>query len=274
MKLHVLSDLHLELFGFEPDAAAAEQADVIILAGDIHKGVKGIAWARSAFPDKPVIYVAGNHEYYDNFWPLLNDQLRKEAERHDVLFLENDAVEVGGVRFLGCTLWTDFELNGFYRKSQCMRLAQEEMLDYKRIDPRASTAEKYVRLTAQQTLDRHEASVAWLKSELPEGQPEKTVVVTHHYPHEGSCAPKWKKDPISPAFGSNLDLDILLGAKVWIHGHTHDSVDYTIQKETGGSMRTCRVVCNPRGYPPSMDRNTWENRFFDPAMLVDFPGEK
>lgn len=59
MKLRVLSDLHQELCGFGPDAAAVRQADVIILAGDIDKGIKGIAWARSAFPNKPVVYVAG-----------------------------------------------------------------------------------------------------------------------------------------------------------------------------------------------------------------------
>ncbi|MDP3311133.1 MAG: metallophosphoesterase family protein, partial [Polaromonas sp.] len=83
MRLHILSDLHLELASFEPDAAAVEQADLVVLAGDIHKGVNGISWARRTFPDKPVIYVAGNHEFYEQYWPLLADKLRKEYWRHD-----------------------------------------------------------------------------------------------------------------------------------------------------------------------------------------------
>lgn len=270
MKLHILSDLHLELFGFNPDAAAVDRADVVVLAGDIHKGVNGISWARQTFPNKPVIYVVGNHEFYDHFWPRLNDDLREEARRHEVYFLENEAVEVGDLRFLGCTLWTDFELFGHSRKSQNMRLADAEMLDYKRIDPRASPGEKYFRLTARHTLERHQASLAWLKEELPKGDPEKTVVVTHHFPNKNSCVPKWQKDPMSSAFGSHLDAGVLLGAGLWIHGHTHESVDYTIHSEISGSTRTARVVCNPRGYPPSYERNTWENARFNPALLVEF----
>ena len=99
MKLHVLSDLHLELFGFQPDPAAVAAADVIVLAGDIHKGTRAIPWARKAFPDKPIVSVAGNHEYYDHYWFLLIEQLRAEARIHGVHFLENDAVTIDGVRF-------------------------------------------------------------------------------------------------------------------------------------------------------------------------------
>lgn len=141
MQLNILSDLHLELFGFKPDTATVELADVVVLAGDIHKGVNGISWARQTFPDMPVIYVAGNHEFYDHYWLCLNDELREEAWRNEVYFLENEAVKVEDLRFLGCTLWMDFELFGHSRKSQNMRLAEAEMLDYKRIDPRASPGE-------------------------------------------------------------------------------------------------------------------------------------
>lgn len=64
MKLLVLSDLHVEFAPFVPDPAAVEAADVVVLAGDVSNGVKGIAWARQAFADKPVVYVVGNHEFY------------------------------------------------------------------------------------------------------------------------------------------------------------------------------------------------------------------
>lgn len=265
MKLHILSDLHLELFKFDPDPAAVAAADVIVLAGDIHKGIRAIPWARSAFPDKPIVYVAGNHEYYDNYWFLLINELRTEARIHDVHFLENDAVTIDDVRFLGATLWTDFEFNAPSRKSQNMRLAESEMADYMLIDPSLSVGDKYVRLRAAQTLARHQETMAWLKSELPKGDPAKTVVVTHHYPHKNSCAPKWAKDPMTAAFGSNIPLDVLTGATLWVHGHTHDSYDYPV-KHAG---RSVRVVCNPRGYPPNCRRNTWENDAFNPALLVE-----
>lgn len=68
MKLYVLSDLHVEFAPFVPDLAAAEAADVVVLAGDIHTAALGMAWAREAFPAKPIIYVAGNHEFYKQHW--------------------------------------------------------------------------------------------------------------------------------------------------------------------------------------------------------------
>ena len=265
MKLHILSDLHLELFKFEPDPAAVAAADVIVLAGDIHKGTKAIPWARQAFPDKPIVYVAGNHEYYDNYWFLLVDDMREQARLHNVHFLENDAVTINDFRFLGATLWTDFEFNAVSRKSQNMRLIESEMSDYMLIDPALKVGQPYTRLRAVQTLERHQASIAWLKAELPKGDPEKTVVVTHHYPHKNSCAPKWAKDPINAAFGSNIELDVLLGATLWVHGHTHDSFDYRVKR----ADRSVRVVCNPRGYPPNGRRNSWENDAFNPALLVE-----
>ena len=265
MKLHILSDLHLELFKFDPDPAGVAAADVIVLAGDIHKGTQAIPWARGAFPDKRILYVAGNHEYYDHYWFMLIKQLRAEARRHDVDFLENDAITIDGVRFLGTTLWTDFEFNAPSRKSQNMRLAENEMADYWLISPAVSVGQPHARLQASHTLARHQESIAWLKAELPRGDPDKTVVVTHHYPHRNSCAPRWGKDPMNAAFGSNIPLDVLFGATLWVHGHTHDSFDYQVKD----AERSVRVVCNPRGYPPSCRRNSWENVAFNPALLVE-----
>lgn len=265
MKLHILSDLHLELFGFEPDLEAVAAADVIVLAGDIHKGTQAISWARATFPDKPIIYVAGNHEFYDNFWFDLIEELRVEAQVHNVHFLENDTVSIDGVRFLGATLWTDFEFNDPSRKSQNMKLAEAEMADYGFIDPSLSAGDKYIRLQAAQTLARHQESMAWLKTELLKGDPGKTVVVTHHYPHANSCAPQWINDPMNVAFGSNIPLDVLTGATLWVHGHTHDSFDYRVED----GSRSVRVVCNPRGCPPNIADFHFENRSFRPHLIVE-----
>jgi len=107
MKLHMLSDLHTEFAGFSPPDTGA---DVVILAGDIGVGLGGIEWAARRFPKVPVIYVPGNHEFYGHDIGL-TDQL-KAAAPADIHILNNDTLELEGIRFLGCTLWTDFNLHG------------------------------------------------------------------------------------------------------------------------------------------------------------------
>lgn len=111
MKIHILSDLHLEFGGLRlPEA----DADVTVLAGDIGVGLQGIEWALQAIPfHQPVIYVMGNHEFYgQRSMPELWKKAREKVAGTHVHLLENEAVEIGGVRFLGATLWTDFDLFG------------------------------------------------------------------------------------------------------------------------------------------------------------------
>ena len=100
MKLLALSDLHLEFAPFVPDPAAVAAADVVVLAGDIHQGARGMAWARSAFTGKRIIYVAGNHEFYGHHWDAHLALLRAQAGLHGIDFLENDTVTIDGIRFL------------------------------------------------------------------------------------------------------------------------------------------------------------------------------
>ena len=81
-------------------------ADVVILAGDIQVGCKGIRWTQKHFPDKPVIYVMGNHEFYGHSIPTLFKEFRTRTETGNICLLENQSVEIGGFTFLGCSLWT------------------------------------------------------------------------------------------------------------------------------------------------------------------------
>lgn len=200
VKILTPSDLHLERLGFEPDEEAVRAADCVVLAGDIHTGVEGIVWARETFPDKPVVYVAGNHEFYGGFWEEALDEMRRVARQHDVDFLEDQTVTIEGVRFLGCTLWTDFEYHGAHAAEKMEYLAEHHFSDYGAI----SQDREDQRLTAHATLARHRASRAWLESELPKGDPTQTVVVTHHYPHRNSTAPKYLSDAMTACFGSHL----------------------------------------------------------------------
>lgn len=273
IKLLVLSDLHLEFSPFVPDPAAVDAADVVVLAGDICNGTKAIPWARQAFGSKPVVYVAGNHEFYRFDWVKLLDQMREQARLHDVHFLEGESVTLEGVRFLGATLWTDFELFGLDKKSQAMSESARLMNDFHLIRTRPLPAERTMvgprgspwKLNPAHTLRRHRETLAWLQNELPLGDAEKTVVVTHHLPSGRSVAPQFEKEILSAIYASNLPQDVLMGAAVWIHGHAHTSFDYQI----GDRESSARVVCNPRGYPLSRLRpGAFENPEFDPARMV------
>lgn len=175
MKLLVLSDLHVEFAPFVPDAEASQAADVIVLAGDIHKGVQGMDWARKTFPNKKIIYVAGNHEFYGQHWDKLLDRLRTQARVHGVHFLENETVTIEGIRFLGATLWTDFELFGPENRPRTMVAAKHGMNDFQAIqaEPLVNEGKRYgykrIKLTPFHTLQRHQESLAWLRQELQNG---------------------------------------------------------------------------------------------------------
>jgi len=262
VKLLVLSDLHLECAAFELDPEAVAAADVVVLAGDIHPGDNGIIWARKTFGDKPVVYVAGNHEYYGEDFDLGIDAMRKSAKAHDIHFLENDSIDISGVRFLGCTLWTDFEFFGKDQASKMMEHAQNNNLDYKAIYGIRNGFGK--KLTAEMTMERHVASRTWLESGMASADPSKTVVVTHHLPHRNSTPPKYAADWMTGAYGSQLPEDLMLNAGLWIHGHTHSSANYRID----GAKRYVRVVCNPRGIARGWPGNDAENSRFDPGLLI------
>ena len=109
MKIGVFSDLHLEFGKYDPPKV---DADIIILAGDIHVGDQGIEWAKDVFKEKEVIYVIGNHEYYHGDFSKITDQIRKKATGSNIHVLEKEKLVIGEVCFLGCTLWTDFDLFG------------------------------------------------------------------------------------------------------------------------------------------------------------------
>ena len=279
MKLHILFDLHLEFAPHLADPYAIQTADVVVLAGDVHTGTQGIAWARQSFPSKHIVYVAGNHEFYGYQWDQLLDQLRDEARAHCVHFLENDAITIEGVRFLGATLWTDFDYFGRGKRHASMLAAEMGINDFRRISAEPIHPLEVARilgisdelkpvglprkLSAVHTLERHQASMAWLKRELPQGERDKTVVITHHYPHANSCAPVFTDDLTTAVFGSHVEADVLLGAKLWIHGHTHGSCNYRVRD----ADRSVQVVCNPRGYPARWPQGEFENKLFNPNLI-------
>ena len=247
MKLHILSDLHVEFGDFVVPEVGA---DLVVLAGDTHVGTKGVRWAIDQRIAVPVIYVPGNHEFYRNHFPGLIDALKREAEGTDVYVLENDVFECGGFRFFGCTLWSDMDLLG--DAPAAMAAADGGMNDYHQI--RSSQNDKV--LAPEKTVAWHKDSVHQLIEFLESGDPQRSVVVTHSCPSIRSIPERFQDHHLAPAFASNLE-DIILNfqPRLWVHGHTHDSFDYRIGKT--------RIICNPRGYVPNAD-----NPEFEEGMVV------
>ncbi|WP_427914829.1 metallophosphoesterase [Ramlibacter sp. MMS24-I3-19] len=264
MKLHLLSDLHIEFADYEPDARACAAADVIVLAGDIDVGVKGIAWARRVFANKPVIYVCGNHEFYSGHWTATLEELRAAALMHGVQFLEDDQVVIGGVRFLGAALWTDFAYLGEQERPAAMAMYRSGLQDCRLIARQTSTVGRDP-LQPSDVLLRHRTSREWLQRALSAAFSGPTVVVTHHLPHRKSVAARFELDPLTPGFASNLPESLITRADLWLHGHTHDSCHYVV---TEGAVHA-RVVCNPRGYPLDRRRSRFENKDFESALLLE-----
>lgn len=281
MRLLIMSDLHNDIASMpvEVDGRRIDaDADVIVLAGDIHEGVHSPMWARENFPDKPIILVAGNHEFYGKFWKRNVRKIREKSQDLGIHFLENDSVTIDGVRFLGCTLWTDFMLDGEEKRAISMIEAERRMNDYRRIllDRTPGTNADFRQFKGKHLVPvltrlRHQESVDWLEHELQNsdaGVLERTVVVTHHAPHSNSIPDQFQGHILSPAYASNLSR--LMGyAPLWIHGHIHERRDYR--------LGDTRVVSNPRGYPhfrPVDGRRGRvkyedENEGFDPFFTVE-----
>jgi predicted phosphodiesterase len=251
MKLNILSDLHLSAGALPlPDA----DADIVILAGDIARPPAAIGWAQAI--RKPVLYVAGNHEYYGGSIAGTNAELKRLAAGTNVRVLDGETLVVDGVRFLGATLWTDFLLFGDGAvRAAAIDEALREVRDFSRI--RIGEAPEEL-LTPQASVRLFDAHAAWLARTLAEAHPGPTVVITHHAPSPRSIHPRFAGSLLSPCFVSAAE-HLLDGdrACLWIHGHTHDSFDYVVNGT--------RVVCNPRGY--SRDGIN-ENARFDPNLTV------
>lgn len=252
MRLRILSDLHVECFreGRDlPDVAA----DVVILAGDIHRTTEGLAWAADQFAGQEMIYVPGNHEFYGASMPDMRGALREEARRLGIHLLDNDTVTIGGVRFYGTTLWTDFDLytgQPDYDPLQTERRALAFMPDFRIIEQ--PTGEVFTTVESQRL---HAEAIEWLETALAEPFSGPQVVISHHAPLPECIPPKYQGDSLSPAFASNL-RGMMGKMDLWIHGHVHEPVDLQV----GGT----RVFANPGAYP-----NEYEPPLFVSDKIVE-----
>jgi predicted phosphodiesterase len=274
LKIQLLSDLHLES---NPHffAKPAPGADLLVLAGDIGSyqsgsqlsslGVADFGLARfsplpvaqggAAWPT-PVFFVPGNHEYDGQDFEQAQARLRETCERLGLVWLEQQSLTHQGVRFIGSTLWSDFDAlaqPGKDKKGQtsldkAMRAANFYLK--KNHSTRAGQP-----LLAAELRELGLQSQAWLSQALAVPFAGPTVVVTHFAPSLLSADPRYGMSPGTAGFCNALD-GLLSQAQLWLHGHLHCANDYRSQG--------CRVVANPLGYARKN-----EQLAFQPDLLIE-----
>jgi hypothetical protein len=239
LRIWPISDLHLAKGEGWP-AGQIPQADVAVVAGDVIEGlVEAVGWlGQHIRPHMRVVFVAGNHEYWGTVHGRALEQGRVAAGIVGIDLLEGDAVVIGGVRFLGATLWTDYALFGESYRASCEQQARFVMADHGRI---AWQTQPWRRFKPEDAAILHGQAVRDLSRLMRDPHDGPTVIVTHHAPHPNSLAKDQRAKLISAAYASDLTWLIeACRADLWVHGHTHRAIDY--------SVAGTRILSNPRGY--------------------------
>lgn len=277
MRIQLLSDLHLEVnIDFQPEPAPG--ADLLVLAGDI-----GSYQARSLLPSRgdehfglgrfspkpqfaswptPVAFLPGNHEFDGLDVDETQLRLRRICDELGIIWLDQQDQLIGDVRFIGDTLWSDFDSVALHEAS--LGAAHQWQERHKAF----SAANHYLAfvearrhgevLLAPQVRELALECQAWLHAALQKPKPagaRKTVVVTHFAPSLKSADPRFGINPGTAGFCNALD-DWLPLTDFWLHGHVHCAHDYTVGD--------CRVVCNPLGYA-----SKGEQVAFEPLKLIE-----
>lgn len=252
MKIALLSDIHLSV-AFLP--LPETRADVLVIAGDVGRPAPAMAWAKAA--RVPTLYVAGNHEFYGSDLATTYARLVELSEGTNIRVLERSEWHHGGVRFLGCTLWSDYRLfDSEEARTRGIGDAMKFMYDFTAIKVAPDFEEKFTPALSQLLFAQ---SVAWLEECFARPHVGPTVVVTHFAPTPQSISPRFKDSSVNASFVSDLTSRIeRWQPELWLHGHTHDSFDYRVGRT--------RVVCNARGYAKD---GRIENGRFDPAFTVE-----
>lgn len=266
MTLHIqlLSDLHLEAhphFVAEP----APAADVLVLAGDIGSYQAGGQLSDDDFGlaqfsplpqwggwPTPVLFVPGNHEYDALDFDAAHLRLRQTCDRLGIQWLERETTLIDGVRFVGTTLWSDFdaltaddEHADLTRQLKMREKAFRAANFYLRKTGTTRAGEPFL---AEAMREQALACHAWLTGALQQPHEGPTVVVTHFAPSLLSADPRYGLVPGTAGFCNALD-HLLPHTRLWLHGHLHAPSDYTVRGTgPGASTWACRVVANPLGY--------------------------
>lgn len=226
MRVQLLSDLHTE---FHADGGVAfvesldpTDIDVLVLAGDIAVGAaipKVMALFCEHYCDATVLYVHGNHEFYGGKRADTVESTRAAVlAQRNLHWLDCNSVEILGQRFLGTPLW-------FSHTEEVQRL-RSHMGDF-----------EHIREFERWIYEENARALRFLQDELREGD----VVITHYLPSPNSIAPRFIDNPLNAFFlCDHHSLIVERKPALWLHGHTHSSMNYCIGPT--------RVACNPFGY--------------------------
>jgi Icc-related predicted phosphoesterase len=241
MRIQYFSDLHLgHEFYFKKSLTHPEAvASICVIAGDIWEGAKEFKfpikkpWMHKLADNfEHVLFVLGNHDYYNHDIQNIEEVYRNFANKVDnIHFLQKDIVEIDGIKFVGCTLWTDFLVEDNYFNKEL------KLNDFYCLNDANCIFNSNNLVKPENILNIHNDHKHFLNDNVD----SNTVVITHHVPSYRAMHEKWKTSTISHLFYSNLEALILdKTPRAWIAGHTHDSFDLTIGNT--------RLVGNPRGY--------------------------
>ncbi|MEK8033203.1 metallophosphoesterase [Ideonella sp. DXS29W] len=273
MRLQLASDLHLERY---PDfmLPAAPGADTLVLAGDIGSyqassrltdtdfGLGRFAPGQPDAPWKQVIYLPGNHEYDGLDFADAHARLRETCERLGIIWLEREVRVIDGIRFVGTTLWSDFDALAASKGTVTQQLqAREKAYRAANFYLKHFTATQFGEpMLAEQWRQVALECQQWLRGALAQAFNGTTVVVTHYAPSLASADPRYGLTPGTAGFCNALD-ELFDHADVWLHGHLHCPSRYLAGRE-----QRCEVFANPRGY-----FSKGEQEGFDPLFAIDLP---
>ena len=245
VKINEQSDLHLEFDKRNKYVPTFLGEDVLILAGDIQVGLEDTMypWFADLLETREVIYVLGNHEFYNqDFYDILNglpffearvnELAEKRGFTHKLHCLQNGVYETDDAKFIAATMWTDFG-----KDNPLVKLAGIQGMN----DFRIISVGKDV-LTPAVVMAEHQTSRKFVEDELAKPTNKKKIVITHHQPSYQSVHEQYrnKRDELfNYLYYSDLD-ELVAKTDAWFAGHTHVSLDYKIEN--------ARVICNPRGY--------------------------
>lgn len=276
MRIQLFSDLHLERYPhFIP--VVHDDTEVVVLAGDIGSYQDGSRLEDQDFglgrfsPRRPgaararVLYIPGNHEFDGLEYDAAYARLRATCARLGIEWLERATIVIDGVRFVGTTLWSDFDALALQEQDLGKQLQRRE---------KAFRAANYY-LSKNTTLKQGEKVLAegiramalacqdWLRAALAAPFDGPTVVVTHFAPSLQSADPRYGLTPGTAGFCNALD-GLFPQAVLWMHGHLHCMNDYVVSGNEAGRPWSCRVVANPLGY-----LSKGEQEAFRPELVIE-----
>lgn len=255
MRIALLSDVHLSVNAIPFPQV---EADIVVLAGDIARPAAAIEWARSC--PAPIVYVAGNHEFYGSDLVSTYEHLNRLTHGTRIHVLERSEYVHEGVRFLGCTLWSDYRLfDKPEDRALGIEMATKLIRDFSHIKVSPDFPDLFTPAISQLVFLQ---TVAWLEECFSRDSHLTTVVVSHFAPTRSSISPAFANSPINSSFVSDLEARIKVWQPaLWLHGHTHGSFDYRVGNT--------RVICNARGYAKG---GINENPDFDEACVIELNG--